>query len=422
LTAEFPDHWPVTTLASAPPVPNRSDREIVEAALDDPVGRPRLEDQAEPGRQAVIVTGDISRLWQKPSVLVSAVIDRLSGAGVRDEDITVLVATGTHRPHTEKQHRVVVGDDVYERVRVVSHDCRDHGSLAEVGRGTTGAPVLVNRLIVEADLAITTGAVTFHTLSGFSGGPKSIIPGVAGYETIQANHRLCLDRRGRLLESVHHGAIDGNPVAEDMAAAAALVRVDFGLNVVVGDGGRYLAARAGDPAVIHRDLGESAKRFFEVPLDEPADLVAANVGGHPRDAELFQSIKALGQAAEAARDQGTIILSAACDTGAGPEEWLGWFRLGGREGLVEQLLKDFTIPGFVALKVHDIAARHRIILVSELDEAVVKLCRMEPAETLDQALEMASADAAPGRVIWMPAAATTVPVIGRVSTSTGSFS
>lgn len=411
IPVRFPEAWPVETLVSPGLNPRGTDLELVESALDNPIGSPRLGEIVGPGEEAVIVVSDLSRVWHRPAAFLPSLLGRLNRAGIGDEAITILVATGTHLPHSEAEHRLVVGEEVFSRVRVVSHDCRDAANLVEVGHTSSGRPVLINRLAVEAQRLILTGAITHHSLAGFAGGVKSILPGVAGLESIRANHRLCLDSEGRIRPQVHEGACPGNPVWEDMAAAAKLIRADFLLNVIVGGRGRYLAAVAGEPAGAHARGCALAGQAFEVPLEGRADLVVASVGGAPRDAELFQSVKALSNAGAAAGEGGTIILASFCERGTGPEEWLDWFRLGSRERVVERLLTDFTIPGFVALKVMDLARRCRLILVSSLNPETVRLCWMEPASSLAQALARVGGKT-PQRVIWMPSASTTVPKAG----------
>ncbi len=408
----FPEKWDVSLLQSSPPKPCIGDEAVIAEALDNPMAGPRLEDLASHNPKTIIVVSDLSRAWQRPSVFMPMVLDRLLFGGIREERITILVAAGTHAPHTDQQHRALLGDAVCDRFRVISHDCRNEDDLLQVGLSPAGHPVLVNRAVVEAELLVVTGAVTFHGLAGFSGGPKSIVPGVAGYSTIQANHRICLDENGRLKEEIHHGRIAGNPLAEDMAGAAGLIRIDFLLNVVVGYGGRFLAAVSGEPAKAHRRCCEQARSFFEVPLTRRAQLVVANVGGHPRDADWFQSVKALGQAAEAVAEGGTLVLLSRCTNGFGPPELLEWFGLGSRECIVERLVENFTITGFVALKVHEIAHRHRLILVSDMAPEMVGLCPVESATSVEEALAMAGGREVHGkRVIWMPSAATTVPVV-----------
>ena len=412
LEVRFPRKWQIQTLVAPPFQPGKKESEQVEDALDRPIGTHRLEELVRPGDRVAILVNDITRLWERPSFFLPFILNRLELAGVKDEDILILIATGGHRTNTPDELARIVGTDVYGRIKVVNHDCHDRSSLVKVRRNRRGQPYLLNRLAVKADRVIATGGITFHSLAGFSGGPKSVLPGVAGYDTIQQNHRLAIDDTCRIRPEITKGRVTGNPVAEDMATAARALGVDFMLNVIVGGDGRYLGVVAGDVLEAHARGCEFARSCFQAALEQPAPLVVASVGGFPRDLEMYQSIKSLDNAATVCEDRGTVVLASYCSDGVGSRGWLEWFNAGDRDAVMGRLLKGFTIEGFIALKTIELTTRYRVIFLSSLDKKLVRRFNMESVDSLDEALALADQDLPPDcRVVFMPWAGTTVPVL-----------
>jgi nickel-dependent lactate racemase len=184
------------------------------------------------------------------------------------------------------------------------------------------------------------------------------------------------------------------------------------VNVIPGADGQYLGAVAGDIVHAHAEGCRTAKRYFEVVCKEKAPLVVANVGGYPRDRELYQSMKALGNAAAVTEEGGTIIFLSHCGSGAGPEEWNSWVKEGNRNRIVRALSERFSFPGFVALKCLHLTSTYRVILVSGLDRETVAEFHMEPASSLEEAFDLIGKDLPRMRkALFLPYAGATSPVL-----------
>jgi nickel-dependent lactate racemase len=275
-----------------------------------------------------------------------------------------------------------------------------------VGRTRPGRKVEFNRLAVEADRLILTGGVTVHSLAGFSGGPKSLLPGIASAAAIQANHGLAFDPAGRVRAGVAKGRTQGNPVAEEMARAASLIKVDLALNVVVGAAGRYLGAWAGPRDLVPRAAARAAGEYLFHPAPPRSGLVLTSAGGWPRDAQLYQAVKALDNAADLVGPGGTLIFLAQAESGAGPEEFVRCLELPDQAPLAARLRERFTVPGFIALKVKALQARGRVILVSGLAADLVGRLGFTPAASLAEALALAGRR--PDQAYALPQAGLTV--------------
>ena len=167
----------------------------VTAALRNPIGTPPLQEIVKPGESVAIIVSDITRAWIKSNLFLPTLLDELNAAGIPDQDIFIVIALGAHRPHTEEEDVVVCGAGVCHRVRVYQHNARDKAGLVYSGRTSRGVEVWNNKRVVEADRIILTGGIVYHLMAGFGAGRKAVMPGISGYDTIQANHRFCLIRK-----------------------------------------------------------------------------------------------------------------------------------------------------------------------------------------------------------------------------------
>ena len=412
IAVQFPAAYQVEWICAREITATRTEEEIVSQALDHPIGSFALEAVVKPANKIAIIVNDVTRLWQKPQLLLAPVLARLQQAEIRDSNISIIVATGMHRADSTENLRSIVGTDNYDRFAVIDHDCRDRNQLVSADRLPGGEPIQLNRTVVEADQVISVGGIALHGVAGFSGGCKSILPGVAGYESIQQFHRLAFDDDFNLHPAVKPGSAEKNPGIPMMQAAARAAGLDFILNVIVGPNGRYLDAVAGDPVEAHRVGCRLARDYFLIPCPHKAALVVGSVGGFPRDIEMYQSIKALGNCAAVAAQGGTIILLSQCAQGIGSDEWLDWMQLDDRQAIIQKLSQGFSFTGFVALKTLTITAAYRVILVSDLLPETVRRLHMEPADSLETALKIASRDLPPDASIWaMPLAGSTTPYI-----------
>jgi len=293
---------------TAPPTGDQ--RKIIEAALEHPIGRPPLRDIVQPGERIAIIVNDITRLCRS-DLMLPPIVDVLNSAGIPDHDIFIVFALGIHREHREAEHRQIVGEEIYGRFRMFDHISTDNDNLIYVGTTSFGNRVEINREVWEADRIILTGEIIYHLIAGYSGGRKSLVPGVAGFATTTFNHRMIFDPRCRV------GVLDGNPAHEDLLEACRLVDPDFLVNLVLTSEGKVARAVAGHYDLAHREGCRTVDEMMRVTMDEPYDLIIASAGGFPLDIDLRQAHKPLENACQALRPGGSILFYAECSNGAG---------------------------------------------------------------------------------------------------------
>lgn len=280
----------------------------VQGALRQPVAGPPIREIARRGQRIAISVCDITRA-QPRAVMLEAILSELDGI-VRPEDVTVIVATGTHRANTDDELDVMLGPLVRRSCRVVNHLSRDESTLADLGM-VDDVPVLLNREWVDANLRITTGFVEPHFFAGFSGGPKMVAPGLTGLPTVLQLHngRRIGDPRATW------GICVGNPVHDAIRAVAALAAPDFALDVLLNDEQRITAAFGGELFEMHRLARRHARTEAMAAVSHPFDIVVTTNSGYPLDQNLYQAVKGMSAAAEIVRDGGTIICAAECREG-----------------------------------------------------------------------------------------------------------
>ncbi|MFV2062584.1 MAG: nickel-dependent lactate racemase [Chloroflexota bacterium] len=289
---------------AASPVP----REALFAALRVPVAGPPLRRIAKAGQSVAISVCDITRPQPREAML-EAILDELDGI-IHPADVTIIVATGTHRASTESELLQMLGQRVLADCRVVDHDARDADGLTDMG-SVGDVPVLLNSEWAAADLRITTGFVEPHFFAGFSGGPKMVAPGLAGLATTLVLH----DAR-RIADPRATWAIcEGNPVHDDVRAIAAATGVDFALDVLLNGDKAITRAFGGSILAMHAAAREAAKGEAMRSVEGRFDIVVTSNSGYPLDQNLYQAIKGISAAAQIVRDGGTIICAAECRDG-----------------------------------------------------------------------------------------------------------
>jgi nickel-dependent lactate racemase len=279
------------------------------AALRAPVAGPPLREIVRPGQSVAISMCDGTRA-QPRRLMIPAVLEEIDGI-VDLSDVVILVATGTHRGNTDAEIRAMLGDEVVERVRVVNHDGRDRDSLVFLGNHGNDVPVWINRRWLEADVRITTGFVEPHFFAGFSGGPKMVTPGLAGLETTLVLHDAV--RIGD--PNATWGITEGNPVHDDIRAAAAAAPPHFSLDVILNREQRIIEAFAGEMGPMHRAACAAAREYAMQTVDEPFDVVVTSNAGFPLDQNLYQAVKGMSAAATVLKPGGMIVCAAECRDG-----------------------------------------------------------------------------------------------------------
>lgn len=400
---ELPEKNLIAMLTANEMEHERRGEEAVRYALAHPIGKGLLRDEVRAGEKIAIITSDISRPLPSYEVL-PAVLDELTAAGIPDEDITVVFALGSHRRQTEEEMRHLAGDAVYDRVRCVDSDPDD---CIHLGRTAAGTPLDITRVVTEADRRICLGNIEFHYFAGYSGGVKAIMPGVSTPEAIQANHSMMVSA------DACAGKLEGNPVRADLEEAGAKVGIDYIVNAVLDEHKHIVYAVAGDVVEAHRVGCAYLDKMYRVAIPERADIVIVSQGGAPKDANLYQTQKALDNAKHAVKKGGTIIVIGSCKEGLGSarfEEWL--VNAPTAHSMIERIEKDFQLGGHKAAAIAMVLENASIDLVSDMDDEFVRSIFLNPQPSAQKALDEAFAKyGEDATVIAMPFGGATLPVV-----------
>lgn len=380
----------------------------LEAALADPIGTPPLEQLVKAGESCAIAVSDITRLWVGTKYFLPAIVERLNRAGVPDERITLVLARGTHRPNSAAEMAQIVGEDLVSRLRIVHHD--PDGPCTYVGTTSRGTRVEINAEAAACDRLILTGGVVHHAMAGYGGGRKSIVPGIASRSTVKSNHLWVIDPQlPKIRQGVGSARTAGNPLHEDMMEAAALANVDFLVNAATDASGRFAGFFAGH----WRDAWEAGCKLVDsmycVPCSGRADVVVASCGGFPRDISIYQASKAFYNAWMAVKPGGAIVMVCEARDGGGGDEFFSWFDYPTIEECHKALVRDFTIAGYLAFLVYTVAVQHRVVLVTDIDEALVHKMHMTRALPSEIGQALAGAIKRGDSVTVMPESAITLP-------------
>jgi nickel-dependent lactate racemase len=375
-------------------------------ALAAPTAGPPLRDVVRPGQTVAISVCDSTRPQPREAML-RAIADDLAGI-VRDEDVTVLIATGTHRPTTDDELVELLGPEAVERFRVLDHDARDPSEHVDLGVLGDGVPVALMRAWVEADVRITTGFVEPHFFAGFSGGPKMVAPGLAALETTLTLH----DARRIGDPRAVWGITEGNPIHDDVRAIAAATGVHFALDVLINSRKEITHVFAGELFAEHRAACETARRLAMRPLAAPYDVVLTTNAGYPLDRNLYQAVKGMSAAALVAREGGTIVCAAECRDGVpGPYAELLATGSSPAELLHRIETADRAVPDQWQAQIQaKIQARTRVLVhAGGLADDDLRAAHVEPVDDVEAAVLDAAGRA--GRICVLPEGPQTIPYL-----------
>jgi nickel-dependent lactate racemase len=361
--------------------------------LSAPIQSPPPEDLFSAGDSVLIVVSDATRATAGAQIL-NLLVRRLIQIGVSPSDLAIIFATGIHRPVTPEEKIELLTPFIAQRVKTIDHYAYDSSKMLSLATTDRGTPVEVNRALKDFSHVVITGAIGFHYFAGFTGGRKSICPGLASARTIEATHMLALDfETGGRRAGVGTGLLDGNAVHEECERVAALIQPRFSINSVVDDRGRAVRIYAGEWRAAHRAGCREYLANHSREIDKKREVVIVSCGGSPYDINLIQAHKALDMAAHACTDGGTIVLLAECRDGFGHPTFLKWFEEKDARALEARLREAYEVNGQTAWSLLTKAERYRIILVSELADEDVKRMRLRPARSLAEALAHLGADA-----------------------------
>lgn len=415
VTATFPEERVINVVEGKKVSPVADVEGAVKAALNNPIGTPPLKKVVQQGDKVIIIASDITRQWIRHDLFLPTLLNELNIVGIPDADISLIVALGAHRHHTHEENILTFGQEVVNRVAILQSYALDDDQFVCIGKTSCGTDVYVNKHVVNGGKVILTGGIVHHLMAGFGGGRKSVMPGISGYSTIQANHALCLHSvvgQGVSPECIA-GKIENNPMHDDMVEMAELLKPAFLLNAVFTPDGQFARFVAGHWYDAWIEGCTTAQEIFGVSVNGKADLVIASAGGFPKDINLYQGSKTIGNAFMAAKTGGVIILLLECRDIMEPPDFSDWFNY---ESLYERelaLRKAFTVPGFIALKLGFMAKEIPHIVVSlPRNKEFIEKTGMIAAASLEEAIKIAEEKL--GRkdytITVMAHAANTVPV------------
>ena len=365
-----------------------SQDEIVNKALDNPVGSNSLEELVKGKNNMVIITSDHTR--PVPSKITMPILLKRIRKVNPSIHIKILIATGFHRPTTKEEMINKFGKTVTENEEIINHISTDESTLVNVGTLPSGGELYLNKLAMETELLISEGFIEPHFFAGFSGGRKSILPGIASAKTIMANH--CSEFINS--SKARTGIIEDNPIHKDMLYAAEKANLAFILNVVIDEDKNIINAFAGDSKLAHE---EGCKFVMELSSVKsiPSDIVVSSNGGYPLDQNIYQSVKGMTAAEATCRKGGVIIMIAACNDGHGGQSFYdNVAQAKNPQELLDKVLtvpRNETIPDQWEFQIlARILCNYTVIMVTDMcDPDMIKSMHMKHASTFEEALEMA---------------------------------
>lgn len=379
--------------------------EAVREAIRNPIGTPPLRKIVKPGQTVAFIVNDPTRI-ARSYIFLPVLLDELNAVGVPDSDMRIVFALGTHRAMTEAEMVEAVGETVARRVKMYNPDCRDESQMQYFGTTSRGTKVGFSKLATEVDHIICTGGIVHHFFSGYGGGRKALMPGVASYETIRHNHSMMFDPNAVI------GRLEGNPVYHDQIECAEMCRPSFLINVVLDEEKRFLKVYAGDYIEAHKEACKMVDKVYGAAVKQEADLVIATCGGYPKDINVYQLQKTMDNAWCAVREGGIVIVLGECEEGSGSMQYERMMQENPSPELVETALRaKFEIGAHKAYAVTRLMKKAEFILVSGMKPDFAKMLLFTPAKDIEEALQLAFAKLGPKPTITlMPMGSITVPL------------
>lgn len=374
------------------PVPEGTDEEKVLAAIENPIGCGKLEEIVKPTDTVCILVPDMTRQWGKPEVEVKVLVKKLEEIGVKDENMLIISATGTHRDQTPEEHEILVSPEVYAKIKVVDHNCDDN--LVKVGTSSRGNDIWVNKTAMSYDKKIVCGATVFHFLAGFGGSRKYVLPGIAGRDTIMSNHSQYFNPGGvgsGRNPLVAPGSYEDSPVSKEMFEAAEFAGIDFVITNVIAPDKSIGFCYAGDLHKSHEAAVAKCREFDGVTVDELADMTITCAMGYPKDINLYQTgSKPINNGIGTVKPKdGVFIVVSECREGWGSADTermaTEFDNAYDREVYTRE---HYTIGLNVAYFIFQYAEDYHFILVSSMDPELFKKTKIHPVKTINEAIEL----------------------------------
>ena len=369
--------------------PELEGRALVRKALDEPVGSKKLSELAQGKQKVVIIASDHTRPVPSKVIMPEMLADIRKGNP--NADVTILIATGCHRGTTKDELVDKFGEEIVENEKIYIHDCDDRGMLVNIGTLPSGAPCEINKIAVEADLLVAEGFIEPHLFAGFSGGRKSILPGVASRETVMGNH--CSEFIAN--KNARTGILEGNPVHEDMLWAAQAAKLVFIVNVVLNAEKKPIFAVSGDTVLAHKKGTDFLSKYCGVKA-LPADIAITTNGGYPLDQNTYQAAKGMTAGEATVKKGGVVIMLSESEDGTGGDHF---FKVLADSKTVDEAMdkvlargRNQTVPDqWQAQIILRVLQKARVVYVSKIDDETVEKMHMIPAHSLDEAIQKAKA-------------------------------
>ena len=380
----------------------------IRRAMATPIGSPPLREVASGKRDAVVVVNDITRPAPSREML-AGILEELRIAGIPETAVTVVIATGNHRPNTPDEIARMIGEEYARTLRVVNHACEDNSALTAISAPGVEIPIRVNTHVVRASVRILTGLIAPHQAAGYSGGRKSLTPGVAALETIAKQHSFPIRPYDPAM-----GWMKGNPFHEVAVTVARTVGIDFIINAVKNCKGEVVRAVAGDLVAAHEAGVAVCEQSWVTTFPQKYDVVIVTPGGFPRDIDLHQAQKAMSTAEQVAANGGVIVLLAECADGIG--KFAAWLK-GAKSP--HAVIERFKREGFTqehsskAFMCARALAKHPVVVCcAGIPKADLEAMFFRPGETPQAAVDAALQMKEDGcRVLVLPYAVDCVPKI-----------
>jgi nickel-dependent lactate racemase len=369
--------------------PPATDKELIEQAMAAPIACSPLSALAKGKDKIVIIASDHTR--PVPSKLIIPPMLQQLRQGNPDADITILIATGCHRGTTREELVQKFGEDIVQNEKIYIHDCDERDMLVNIGTLPSGSACEINRLAYEADLLVAEGFIEPHFFAGFSGGRKSVLPGIAGRSTVLGNH--CSEFIAH--PSARTGILENNPLHIDMLWAAKTAKLAYIVNVVLNAEKEVIYAVAGDAEAAHKAGTDFLSGLCQARAI-PADIVITTNGGYPLDQNVYQAVKGMTAAEATVKQGGVIIMLARCNDGIGGDHF---YRQLAQEPDIDKTMalflsrgKEQTVPDQWQTQVFlRVLKKATVIFLSEMDDATIREMHMLPAKTMEEALQKAKA-------------------------------
>lgn len=350
------------------------------ALLESPLGSRPIEELVDAGESVLFVVPDGTRRTGCGQI-INLLVRRLIASGSMPHEMSVIFATGIHRPVTAAEKREILTPFIAQRLKTLDHNARDLMQIVRMGETANGIPIELNRALSQFDHVILLGGVTFHYFAGFTGGRKLICPGLASARTISGTHKMAFDCGSKTRrDGVATGRLDGNPVHEAFVEAASAIEPSFSVNTIVDDAGEVIDLFCGEWMASHRAACDSFAARNTISIGEKRDLVVASCGGFPHDINMIQAHKALDAAADACVDGGTIVLLAECPEGMGRHDFLEWFSSKNSRDLAERLCERYQVNGQTAWSLLEKTERFRVRILTDVGKVDAEKLRMEKVD------------------------------------------